>query len=123
MLINTLDFLLDANAFSLLFFNEPLLEKCPNTEFFWSVLSRIPTRKDSAFGHFSRSECYISNQEEVEEETVLEKASFLMPLKETTKNIVIGRISLNTTHSKHVAVEEKQRELARKTQTQIQTQT
>ena len=46
-----------------------------------------------------------------------------MPLKETTKNIVIGRISLNTTHSKHVAVEEKERELARKTQTQIQTQT
>ena len=45
-----------------------------------------------------------------------------MALKETTKNIVIGRISLNTTHSKHVAVEEKQRELARKTQTQIQTQ-
>ena len=91
--------------------------------FFWSVLSCIRTRKDSVFGHFSRSECYRSNQEEVEEETVLKKASFLMPLKETTKNIVIGRISLNTTHSKHVAVEEKQRELARKTQTQIQTQT
>ena len=91
--------------------------------FFWSVLSRIRTRKDSVFGHFSRSECYRSNQGEVEEEAFLIKASFLMALKETRKNIVIGRISLNTTHSKHVAVEEKQRELARKTQTQIQTQT
>ena len=46
-----------------------------------------------------------------------------MALQETRKNFVIGRISLNTTHSKHVVVEEKQRELARKTQTQIQNQT
>ena len=88
-----------------------------------SECGKIWTRKNSVFGHFSRSECYSSNQEEVEEETVLKKASFLMALQETRKNLVIGRISLNTTHSKHVVVEEKQRELAKKTQTQIQNQT
>ena len=39
-----------------------LREKCPNTEFFLSVLScigtesrKIRTRKNSVFGHFSRS--------------------------------------------------------------------
>ena len=39
-----------------------LREKCPNAEFFWSVFScirteyrKIPTRKNSVFGHFSRS--------------------------------------------------------------------
>ena len=45
-----------------------LREKCPNTEFFlvYSVSLRIQsecrkirTRKNSVFGHFSRSECYF----------------------------------------------------------------
>ena len=40
-----------------------LREKCPNTEFFWSVFSciqseyrKIQTRKNFVFGYFSRSE-------------------------------------------------------------------
>ena len=40
-----------------------LCRNCPNTEFFWSVFSRIHykygkirTRKNSIFGHFSRSD-------------------------------------------------------------------
>ena len=34
---------------------ESLREKCPNTEFSWSVFSSIRTRKNSVFGLFSRS--------------------------------------------------------------------
>ena len=41
---------------------DSLREKCPNTEFFWSVFSynrseyrKIRTRKNFVFGHFSRS--------------------------------------------------------------------
>ena len=41
---------------------QSLCKKCPNKEFFWSMFSRIqfecgkiPIRKNSVFGHFSRS--------------------------------------------------------------------
>ena len=35
--------------------NTPLHEKCPYSEFFWSVFSRIWTEKNSKYGHFSHS--------------------------------------------------------------------
>ena len=61
--------------------NEPLCEKCPYSEFFWSVFSRIWTEygeilhispysvrmrenmnlKNSEYRHFSRSEHYTKN--------------------------------------------------------------
>ena len=51
------------NVMQSITYKESLLEKYPNTEFFWSVFSRIQskygkirTRKNSLFWHFSRKE-------------------------------------------------------------------
>ena len=63
-------FICDIKALSLIFNikyfhfeSHTLREKCPNTEYFWSVFSCIPTeyrkiqtRNNSVFGHFSRSD-------------------------------------------------------------------
>ena len=40
---------------------QPLREKCPNTEFFWSTFSCIRTRKNSVFELFSHSEHYVKD--------------------------------------------------------------
>ena len=54
-------------VFSVVWFTFVLREKCPNTEFFLvrsispysAECGKIRTRKNSAFGHFSRSVCVI----------------------------------------------------------------